>query len=99
MKAVKFLMPFTVGALYNEGEVAGFEDAIAADLIERKIAEPVKASKADEAKAAAEAKARADLEAISDEDLDKLIAAEKVTVAEGADKAAKIDAVLAARKK
>lgn len=42
MKAVKFLMPFTVGALYNEGEVAGFEDAVADDLIERKIAEPVK---------------------------------------------------------
>lgn len=45
MKAVKFLMPFTVGALYNEGEVAGFEEAVADDLIERKIAEPVKETK------------------------------------------------------
>jgi hypothetical protein len=44
MKAVKFLMPYTLGALYNEGEVAGFDDDIAADLIERKIAEPAKAS-------------------------------------------------------
>ena len=26
MKAVKFLMPYTLGALYNEGEVAGFDD-------------------------------------------------------------------------
>jgi hypothetical protein len=47
MKAIKFLMPYTVGALYGEGEVAGFDDAIAADLIERKIAEAVKQGKAD----------------------------------------------------
>lgn len=46
MKAVKFLMPYTVGALYNEGEVAGFEDAIADDLIERQIAEAAKLPKA-----------------------------------------------------
>lgn len=45
MKAVKFLMPHTVGALYNEGEVAGFDDDVADDLIERKIAEPVKGGK------------------------------------------------------
>lgn len=45
MKAIKFLTPCTVGALYNEGEVAGFEDAVANDLIERGIAEPVKGKK------------------------------------------------------
>jgi hypothetical protein len=39
MKTVKFLMPHTVGSLYNEGEVAGFEDDVADDLIDRKIAE------------------------------------------------------------
>lgn len=53
MTAVKFLMPYTLGALYNEGEVAGFEAEIADDLIERKIAEPAKggkpAAKADDA--------------------------------------------------
>ncbi|MDP2129987.1 MAG: hypothetical protein U0975_16330 [Erythrobacter sp.] len=47
MKTVKFLMPYTVGALYNEGEVAGFDEAITKDLIERGIAEPVKATKSD----------------------------------------------------
>lgn len=45
MKTVKFLMPYTVGALYNEGEVAGFDEAIAKDLIDREIAEPFKAAK------------------------------------------------------
>lgn len=49
MKAVKFLMPWTVGALYNEGEVAGFSEAVAADLIERGIAEDVKPGKAEAA--------------------------------------------------
>jgi hypothetical protein len=92
MKAVKFLMPFTVGALYNEGEVAGFEDAVANDLIERKIAEPVKAAKA-------KADDPVDPATLDDAALDKLIAAEKVKVADGADRAAKIEAVLAARKK
>lgn len=62
MKAVKFLMPYTLGALYNEGEVAGFEDAVADDLIARKIAEAVKSAKGkssddDAAKKAAEAEA------------------------------------------
>lgn len=45
MKAIKFLSACTVGALYNAGEVAGFEDAVANDLIERGIAEPVKGKK------------------------------------------------------
>lgn len=64
MKAVKFIMPFTVGALYNEGEVAGFEDAVADDLVKRGIAEAVKTAKGkapeDEAakKAAEEAAAK-----------------------------------------
>lgn len=65
MKAVKFLTDHRVGALYNEGEIAGFEDDVADDLIEREIAEPVKGkAKADPAaeqaaaeKAAAEAAA------------------------------------------
>ncbi|WP_066526674.1 hypothetical protein [Erythrobacter sp. CCH5-A1] len=92
MKAVKFLMPFIVGALYNEGEVAGFEDAVADDLIERKIAEPVKAAKA-------KTDEPVDPATLDDAALDKLIAAEKVKVVDGADRAAKIEAVLAARKK
>lgn len=95
MKAVKFLMPFTVGALYNEGEIAGFEDEVAADLIERKIAEPVKEAKG---KASSEDKARAALEALSDEELDKQIADGKLTVAQDADRAAKIAALLEAQK-
>lgn len=92
MKAVKFLMPYTLGALYNEGEVAGFDDAIAADLIERKIAEPAKGVKA-------KTDDPVDPATLDDAALDKLIVAEKVKVADGADRAAKIEAVLAARKK
>jgi hypothetical protein len=42
MKAVKFIVDHTVGALYNAGEIAGFEDDVADDLIKREIAEPVK---------------------------------------------------------
>lgn len=62
MKAIKFLTPYTLGALYNEGEVAGFEDTVADDLIERKIAEAVKPAKGkssddDAAKKAADEKA------------------------------------------
>lgn len=98
MKAVKFLMPFTVGALYNEGEIAGFEDAVAADLIERKIAEPVKDAKADKG-GKGKAAEPVDPATLDDAGLDKLIADEKVTVAEGADRDAKIAAVLAARAK
>ena len=92
MKAVKFLMPYTLGALYNEGEVAGFEEAIANDLIERRIAEPVKGGKAKTADPV-------DPDTLDDAALDKLIAAERVKVATDADRAAKIEAVLAARKK
>lgn len=47
--AVKFLMPHTVGALYNTEEVAGFDKETEADLVERKIAEPFKAPKQSEA--------------------------------------------------
>lgn len=45
MKAIKFLAAATVGTLYNEGEVAGFEDHVADDLIEQGVAEEVKAEK------------------------------------------------------
>lgn len=44
-KTVKFLMPYTVGALYNEGEVAGFDETLADELIERGIAEAAKPAK------------------------------------------------------
>lgn len=98
MKAIKFLSACTVGALYNAGEVAGFEDAVADDLIERGIAELVKADKG-QAKADTKiAKARAELEAKSDEDLAQLITTAGLTIAEDADKAAKIEALLAAAK-
>lgn len=93
MKAVKFLMPYTLGALYNEGEIAGFSDEIAADLIERKIAEPVKGGKA------AKSPDPVDPATLDDAALDKLIATEKVKVAADADREAKIAAVLAARSK
>lgn len=96
MKAVKFLMPHTVGALYNEGEIAGFDDDVADDLIERKIAEAVKAKSSGKPNTADQA--RADLEAKSDEEIAKLIADGKITVAADADKAAKIAAILAASK-
>jgi len=89
MKAVKFLMPFTVGALYNAGEVAGFDDAVADDLIARKIAEAVKGKVTEPV----------DPETLDDAALDKLIAAEKVKVAADADRTAKIAAVQAARSK
>lgn len=57
MKVVKFRMTHTVGALYNEGEVAGFEDAVADDLIARKIAEAVKSAKGKSSDDGAEKKA------------------------------------------
>lgn len=44
--AVKFLVAHTVGALYNSGDVAGFEKRIEADLIKRGIAIDPKAKKA-----------------------------------------------------
>lgn len=93
MKAIKFLMPFTLGALYNEGEVAGFDDEIADDLIKRKIAEPAKGGKA------SKAPEPVDPATLDDAALDKLIATEKVKVADGADRDAKVAAVLAARAK
>lgn len=52
MKAVKFNHEHRVGALYAEGEIAGFEDEVADDLIAREIAVEVKA-KADRAPPAA----------------------------------------------
>jgi len=58
-KSVKFLMTYPVGPLYNEGEVASFEEAIADDLIEREIAVPFKPAKGD-AKAEAAAKKAAE---------------------------------------
>lgn len=76
MKAVKFLTDHRVGALYNEGEIAGFEDSVADDLIEREIAELVKGkAKADPAaeKAAAE-KAAAEKEAAEKEAAEKAAA-------------------------
>lgn len=45
MKAIKFLTACTVGSLYNKGEVAGFEDAVADDLIKQGVAEAHKAGK------------------------------------------------------
>jgi len=92
MKAVKFLMSHTLGALYNKDEVAGFPDDVADDLIKRKIAEPVKGTKA-------KATDPADPNTLDDAALDKLIASEKVKVAADADREAKIAAVLAARAK
>jgi hypothetical protein len=101
MKAVKFLMSFTVGALFNEGEIAGFDDAIADDLIERKIAEAVKDTKTDKGGKSGKGKAGepVDPATLDDAALDALIADEQVQIAEGADRAAKIEAVLASRKK
>jgi hypothetical protein len=56
MKAVRFLMPYTIGTLYNPGEIAGFETAVADSLIERGIAEPIK-DKSPKAKGAGAAEA------------------------------------------
>lgn len=39
-KAVAFIVAHTVGTLYNPGDVAGFDDDVAADLIKRGIAAP-----------------------------------------------------------
>lgn len=39
-KAVVFLVAHTLGSLYNAGDVAGFEDDTADDLIKRGIAAP-----------------------------------------------------------
>lgn len=40
---VKFIAAHALGALYNIGDVAGFDAETEADLVERKIAEPLKA--------------------------------------------------------
>lgn len=40
--AVKFLKPCQQGALYNEGEIAGFDSDVEKALIEQKFAEAVK---------------------------------------------------------
>lgn len=40
--AVKFLRPCQQGALYNEGEVAGFDEATEKRLVDQKFAEAVK---------------------------------------------------------
>ena len=40
--AVRFLTAHTLGSLYNQGEVAGFDDDTEADLIKRGIAELAK---------------------------------------------------------
>lgn len=98
MKAIKFLAAATVGTLYNVGEVAGFEDHIADDLIEQGVAEEVKLEKPKGSGKQTDAdKAKAELEALSDENLDKLIAEKNITVAADADRAAKIAAVLGAK--
>jgi hypothetical protein len=44
--AVKFKIAHTVGALYEAGEIAGFDAETEADLVKREIAEEVKADKA-----------------------------------------------------
>jgi len=43
--AVKFLKPTQVGTLYNEGEVAGFDEETEVKLIEAEVAEAVKPDK------------------------------------------------------
>lgn len=99
MKAIKFLTACTVGSLYNKGEVAGFEDAVADDLIERKIAVEVKPEKGGKADKSDKSKDPVDPAKLDDAALDQLIADEKVAVDAGADREAKIAAVLAARTK
>lgn len=99
MKAVKFLMAYTVGTLYAKGETASFHDPVADDLVERKIAEPVAMKKGSKKKDDPPADpARAELEKLNVPDLDKIIEDEKIEgVASDANKAAKIDAIVAAR--
>jgi hypothetical protein len=53
--AVKFLQPAQVGTIYNVGEIASFSAEIEKDLIDREIAEAVKAKgKATKAEGAGE---------------------------------------------
>jgi len=54
MKAVRFVQSYMTGCLYNPGDVAGFNDEVAASLIERGVAEAVEAeAKTEEPKAPA----------------------------------------------
>lgn len=94
MKAVTFLLAHTVGALYNIGETAGFSDEIAADLIERGIAEPAKVKKQTEAPELYKA---ADFKNEDEAVIDALILKHNVSVAANADKAAKVAAIVAAK--
>ncbi len=48
--AVKFMTQTQVGTLYNKGDVAGFDAATEKELIEAKVAVPVKAKDAEPAK-------------------------------------------------
>lgn len=45
--AVKFLRDASVGAHYNEGEVAGFSPEVEASLIKQEVAEKFEAKKPD----------------------------------------------------
>ena len=100
-KLVTFLMAATVGCLFNEGETASFEDDVADDLIERKIAKAAKAKasgdKPDAAAEKAKAKAMAELEKLDDAAIDKIVADEEVQVADDATKPAKIAAIMTKR--
>lgn len=40
--AVKFLTQTQVGTLYNEGEIASFDEKTEEELVKAKVAEPVK---------------------------------------------------------
>jgi len=44
--AIKFLRPCQQGTLYNEGEIASFDDAVEKRLVEQKFAEAYKEAKA-----------------------------------------------------
>lgn len=44
--AVKFTKTTQVGTLYNEGEIAGFDDETEKQLVDAGVAEPLKAEKA-----------------------------------------------------
>ncbi|MEP2103085.1 MAG: hypothetical protein ABJP02_04925 [Parasphingorhabdus sp.] len=94
--AVKFLMPHTVGSLYNEGETAGFEKGVADDLVKRKIAEPAKTKKAKEDEPPADP-VRAELEKLNKDKLFELAKTEEIEVDEGLNKGPLIDAIIAGR--
>lgn len=91
--AVTFLMSHTIGALYNEGETAGFSPEVAEDLIKREIAKPAKGAKKP---ADPEFYAAGDFKDEDEAVIDALIKKHKVAVAPDADKAAKVAAIVAA---